>query len=52
LEKPVRIGLRGGGCSPHRTYLSLHLLEKQGEFGEMQGDAKCKPSKNGQVSVA
>jgi hypothetical protein len=26
-ETPVRIGLRGGGCSPVRTGLSLHFWE-------------------------
>src|SRR4051794_16553995 len=26
-ETPVRIGLRGGGCRPHRTRLSLHFWE-------------------------
>src|SRR5262245_52850816 len=51
-EQPVRIGLRGGGCSRMRTCLSLQIWEKQGEFEEMQGGASCDPAKNAQISRA
>src|SRR5438034_6793363 len=37
-ETSVRIGLRGGGCSPDRTFLSLAFGEMQGDFDEMQGE--------------
>jgi hypothetical protein len=49
-ETPVRIGLRGGGCSPVRTGLSLHFGELQGDFDEMQGGGKRNPAKSGQIS--
>jgi hypothetical protein len=49
-ETLVRIGLRGGGCSPDRTGLSLQMGEKQGDSGELQGGAKPHLAKSHQIS--
>jgi hypothetical protein len=42
--------VRGGGCSPIRTRLSLQFREMQGDFDKMQGRGKRSPAKNCQMS--
>jgi hypothetical protein len=51
-EPPVRIGLRGGGCSPHRTGLSLQFGQMQGDFRKMQGGGRQNLAKSHQISIA
>jgi hypothetical protein len=51
LETPVRIGVRGGGCSACLTCLFPANLGKQGEFGEMQGEGKWEAAKKHEISI-
>jgi len=44
--------MRGGGCRPHRTRLSLHFWEMQGDFRKMQGGGHRTPAKSHQISTA
>jgi Tripartite tricarboxylate transporter family receptor len=41
-----------GGCSPHRTCLSLQFGELQGDFHKMQGGGRRNLAKSHQISIA
>src|SRR5437868_6131585 len=44
--------MRGGGCRPHRTRLSLHFWEMQEDFRKMQGGGTRSPAEIHEISIA
>jgi hypothetical protein len=51
-EIPKFERVRGGGCSPDRTSLSLQFWEMQGDFAEMQGNATRTSAERPRFSIA